>query len=226
MIRLQNVHKEYPRHGAALTDVSFELRKGEFCFLTGHSGAGKSTIMKLIHMAERPSAGEVRVGGYSSSSITTREVSMLRRKIGYVFQDFRLLQDRTATQNIAFALEVTCARSEVIRSKVGRLLSHVGLAARAEKLPSELSGGEQQRIAIARALVHDPLVVLADEPTGNLDERATAGIFELFRSINTMGTAVLFATHNLDLVRRHTGVRVIELDNGVIVYDSALEGAR
>jgi cell division transport system ATP-binding protein len=226
MIRLQNVYKEYPRHGAALTDVSFELGKGEFCFLTGHSGAGKSTIMKLIHMAERPTSGEVRVGGYSSSTISPREVSMLRRKIGYVFQDFRLLQDRTVAQNIAFALEVTGARAEVIRSKVGRLLAHVGLAARAEKLPSELSGGEQQRIAIARALVHDPLVVLADEPTGNLDERATAGIFDLFRSINTMGTAVLFATHNLDLVRRHTGVRVIELDNGAIVYDSAMEGAR
>jgi cell division transport system ATP-binding protein len=225
MIRLQHVHKEYPRHGAALTDVSFELRKGEFCFLTGHSGAGKSTIMRLIHMAEKPTAGEVRVGGYSSASITPKEVSLLRRKIGYVFQNFKLLPDRTAGQNIAFALEVTGARPAVIRSKVARLLAQVGLAARSEKLPAELSGGEQQRIAIARALAHDPLVLLADEPTGNLDERATAGIFELFRSINAMGTAVLFATHNLELVRRNPGVRVIELDNGVIVYDSALKGA-
>jgi cell division transport system ATP-binding protein len=225
MIRLHHVHKSYPRSGDVLTDVSLELAKGEFCFLTGHSGAGKSTILKLIHMTERPTSGEVRVSGYSSSSIRPREIAMLRRKIGYVFQDFRLLQDRTAAENIAFALRVTGARPAVIRSKVGRLLSHVGLAARAEKLPAELSGGEQQRVAIARALVHDPLVVLADEPTGNLDERATAGTFELFRSINATGTAVLFATHDLDLIRRHPALRMIELDQGRIVFDSALEGA-
>jgi cell division transport system ATP-binding protein len=223
MIRLQNVSKEYARNGTALADVSFELRKGEFCFLTGHSGAGKSTILKLIHMAERPTTGEVRVSGYSSTSIRPREVALLRRKIGHVFQNFRLLQDRTAAQNIGFALEVTGARPAVIRTKVGRLLAQVGLAARAEKLPTELSGGEQQRVAIARALVHDPLVVLADEPTGNLDERATQGVFELFRSINASGVAVLFATHNLELVRRNAGTRVIELDQGRIVYDSALE---
>lgn len=223
MIRLHHVRKEYPRHGAALNDVSFELRKGEFCFLTGHSGAGKSTILKLIHMAERPTAGEVRVSGYSSTSIGAREIALLRRKIGYVFQDFRLLQDRTAAQNVAFALEVTGARAAVIQSKVGRLLAHVGLAAKAEKLPSELSGGEQQRVAVARALAHDPLVVLADEPTGNLDERATAGVFELLRSINAAGTAVLFATHDLELVRRHSELRVIEMDHGDIVYDSAAE---
>jgi cell division transport system ATP-binding protein len=225
MIRLDHVSKEYPRNGPALVDVRLELRKGEFCFLTGHSGAGKSTILKLIHMAEKPTSGEVRVSGYSSGSIRPREVSLLRRKIGYVFQDFRLLQDRTAAQNIAFALEVTGARASVIRSKVGRLLAHVGLASKSEKLPSELSGGEQQRVAIARALVHDPLVVLADEPTGNLDERATRGVFELFRSINASGTAVLFATHDLDLVRQNAGLRVIELDHGSIVFDSALEGA-
>jgi cell division transport system ATP-binding protein len=225
MIRLDQVHKEYPRTGAALSDVTFGLGKGEFCFLTGHSGAGKSTLLKLIHMAERPTRGEVRVSGYSSSSIRPRDVALLRRKIGYVFQDFRLLQDRTAAENIAFALEVTGARSTVIRSKVGRLLSHVGLAAKAEKLPAELSGGEQQRVAIARALVHDPLVVLADEPTGNLDEKATAGVFDLLRSINASGTAVLLATHDLDLVRRNPELRVVELAHGGIVFDSALEGA-
>jgi cell division transport system ATP-binding protein len=225
MIRLQQVHKSYPRSGAVLTDVSLELGKGEFCFLTGHSGAGKSTILKLIHMTERPTSGEVRVSGYSSTTIRPREIAMLRRKIGYVFQDFRLLQDRTAAENIAFALRVTGARPAVIRSKVGRLLSHVGLAARAEKLPTELSGGEQQRIAIARALVHDPLVILADEPTGNLDERATLGTFELFRSINATGTAVLFATHDLDLIRRHPSLRMVELDQGRVVFDSAMEGA-
>ena len=224
MIRLVDVRKDYAR-GAALEGISFRLKKGEFCFLTGHSGAGKSTIMKLIHMADYPTAGEVRVGGYSSATIRPREIALLRRKIGYVFQNFRLLQDRSAAANVAFALEVTGARPAVIRAKVGRLLANVGLAAKTEALPSELSGGEQQRVAIARALAHDPLVLLADEPTGNLDERATQGVFELIRDINTSGTAVLFATHNLDLVRRNPGYRVIELDHGNIVFDSAANGA-
>jgi cell division transport system ATP-binding protein len=221
MIRLLNVSKEYARTGAAVNDVSLHVRKGEFCFLTGHSGAGKSTVLRLIHMAERPTSGEVRVSGYVSSRIRPREIAMLRRKIGYVFQDFRLLTDRSAARNVAFALEVTGAKPVVIRSKVGRLLGQVGLAAKAESLPSELSGGEQQRVTIARALAHDPLVLLADEPTGNLDERAAAGVFELFRAINAAGCAVLFATHDLDLVRRNAGMRVIEMAHGRIVYDSA-----
>jgi cell division transport system ATP-binding protein len=224
MIRFDHVYKEYPRGGLALEDVNFNVNKSEFCFLTGHSGAGKSTLLRLVHMAERPSRGEVRVSGYSSTKIRSREIAMLRRKIGYVFQDFRLLQDRSAAANVAFALEVTGAKRTVIRTKVGRLLAHVGLAAKSESLPSELSGGEQQRVAIARALAHDPLVLLADEPTGNLDERASQGIFELFRSINATGTAVLFATHNLDLVRRSPGVRMVELANGRIVYDSGADG--
>ncbi len=221
MIRFDHVYKEYPRRGAALTDVNFELRKGEFCFLTGHSGAGKSTMLRLIHMADRPTQGEVRVSGYSSARIRPREVALLRRKIGYVFQDFRLLQNRSAADNVAFALEVTGARRPLIRAKVGKLLSMVGLASKSEAYPHELSGGEQQRVAVARALVHDPLVLLADEPTGNLDERSTRGIFDLIRSINQSGTAVIFATHNLELVRSNPNVRVIELDQGAIVYDSA-----
>ena len=223
MIRLDHVSKDYPRAGSVVDDVSFEIRKGEFCFMTGHSGAGKSTLMKLIHMVDKPTRGEVRVSGYSSNRIKPREIAMLRRKIGYVFQDFRLLRNRTVAQNIAFALEVTGARPQVIRSKVGRLLAQVGLASKSEALPSELSGGEQQRIAIARALAHDPLVLLADEPTGNLDERATAGVFDLIRNINASGTAVLFATHDLELVRRHSELRVIELDHGSIVFDSAAD---
>lgn len=223
MIRLIDVHKEFAKGGHALSGVSLELGKGEFCFLTGHSGAGKSTVMRLIHMAERPTAGEVRVAGYRADTIQPREIAMLRRKIGYVFQDFKLLADRTAAANIAFALEVTGARPAVIRAKVSRLLAQVGLAAKSEALPAELSGGEQQRVAVARALANDPLVLLADEPTGNLDERATWGVFELLRDINIAGTAVLFATHNLDLVRRNPGYRVIELDNGSIVFDSKAE---
>ena len=220
MIQFSHVYKDYPRSGAALTDVNFHIRKGEFCFLTGHSGAGKSTLLRLIHMADKPTRGEVRVSGYSSARIRNREVALLRRKIGYVFQDFRLLANRTAADNVAFALEVTGARRAVIRSKVGKLLAMVGLASKAEAYPHELSGGEQQRVAVARALVHDPLVLLADEPTGNLDERSTKGIFDLVRNIHTSGTAVLFATHNLELLRQSPSYRVIELDHGTIVYDS------
>ena len=216
MIRIDHVTKEYPRGGAALDDVSLEIRKGEFVFLTGHSGAGKSTLLRLIHMADRPTSGEIRVSGYSSSSIRPREVAILRRKIGYVFQDFRLLADRTAAENIAFALEVTGARETVKRAKVGRLLAQVGLASKSEALPAELSGGEQQRVAVARALVNDPLVLLADE-------RATRGIFDLFRSINASGTAVVFATHDLELVRQNPGIRVVELDQGRVVLDTAAE---
>jgi len=223
MIRLTHVYKDYARSSAAINDVSFHIRKGEFSFLTGHSGAGKSTLLRMIHMAEKPTRGEVRVSGYSSDRIRSREIAMLRRKIGYVFQDFRLLANRTAADNVAFALEVTGARGNVIKSKVGKLLAMVGLASKAEAYPHELSGGEQQRVAVARALVHDPLVLLADEPTGNLDERSTRGIFDLFRSINTSGTAVLLATHNLELLRASPNYRVIELDHGAIVYDSGAE---
>jgi cell division transport system ATP-binding protein len=219
MIRFDHVSKQY-RNGLALDDINIEVKKGEFCFLTGHSGAGKSTLLRMVHMADRPTRGEVRVSGYSSSKVKTNDIALLRRKIGYVFQDFRLLQDRSVGDNIAFALEVTGANRALIRTKVGRLLAHVGLAAKANALPSELSGGEQQRIAVARALAHDPLVLLADEPTGNLDERSTWGIYELVRSINAAGTAVLFATHNLDLVRKSPNVRLVELDHGRIVYDS------
>jgi cell division transport system ATP-binding protein len=224
MISLQNVSREYPRSGHALMDVTLQLRKGEFCFLTGHSGAGKSTLLRLIHMAEKPTAGEVRVSGYTSERITSREIALLRRKIGYVFQDFRLLRDRTAAQNVAFALEVTGAHPAVMRTKVGKLLAQVGLASKAEAYPAELSGGEQQRLSIARALVHDPLVLLADEATGNLDEKATHGIFELIRTIHASGTAVFFATHNMDLVRNHRQLREVELEHGRVVRDSAVDG--
>jgi cell division transport system ATP-binding protein len=221
VIRLINVYKEYPRSGLALKDVSFHLAKGEFAFLTGPSGAGKSTILRLIHMGEEPTEGEVRVSGFSSKRIRRREIPKLRRRVGMMFQDFRLLRDRTASDNLAFALEVTGARPAEIKSKVQRLLAQVGLAARAGAYPTELSGGEQQRIALARALIHDPVVLLADEPMGNLDERAARGIFDLARDINAAGTAVLMATHDMDLVRRYAQYRVIELSEGAVVFDSA-----
>jgi len=223
MIRFENVSKEYPRSGLALADVSFHVGKGEFCFLTGHSGAGKSTVLRLIHMEEAPSAGEVRVSGYVAGRVRRRDVAILRRKIGYVFQDFRLLPNRTAAENVAFALEVTGAKKAVVRTKVGRLLARVGLASKAESYPGELSGGEQQRVAVARALANDPIVLLADEPTGNLDPRATRGIFELFREINAAGTAILFATHDVELVRENGGYRVLEMERGAVVYDSAAQ---
>ncbi len=220
MIRFFNVTKEYARSGVALKDVSFRIAKGEFVFLTGPSGSGKSTLLKLIYLAELPTLGEVQVSGINSQEIRRSDIPKLRRKLGIVFQDFRLLEDRTAEANVAFALEVTGAPRATIKPKVTRLLAQVGLGAKATSYPRELSGGEQQRVAIARALANDPLVLIAVEPTGNLDERATRGVYQLLRDINASGTAVVMATHNLELIRR-ADYRTIELDRGQIVYDSA-----
>ncbi|MGQ0647886.1 MAG: cell division ATP-binding protein FtsE [Gemmatimonadaceae bacterium] len=225
MIRFANVFKEYPRTGVALSDVSFAVNKGEFVFLTGPSGAGKSSILKLIYMDELPSRGDVWVSGTRSKGVKRREIALLRRRLGVVFQDFRLLEDRTVEANIAFALEVIGTAPEKIRSKVSRLLSQIGLASKATNFPRELSGGEQQRVAIARALANDPFVLVADEPTGNLDDRATRGVFQLLRDINAAGTAVIMATHNLELVKR-SECRVLEVNRGQVVYDSADEKRR
>ena len=220
MIRFFNVTKEYARSGVALKDVSFRVAKGEFVFLTGPSGSGKSTLLKLIYLAELPTEGEVQVSGLNSRELRKGDIAKLRRKLGIVFQDFRLLEDRTAEANIAFALEVTGARRATIQPKVARLLAQVGLGSKGTSYPRELSGGEQQRVAIARALANDPFVLIADEPTGNLDERATRGVYQLLRDINGSGTAVVMATHNLELIRR-AEYRTIELDRGRVVYDSA-----
>jgi cell division transport system ATP-binding protein len=220
VIRFQHVFKSFPNGALALKDVSFHVSKGEFVFLTGHSGAGKSTIMKLMFAEQRPTEGDVRVSGFALADMGPREIPRLRRKLGVVFQDFRLLDDRTAAENVAFALEVTGARRDTIPARVMRVLTQVGLAAKARAYPRELSGGEQQRVAIARALVNDPPVLLADEPTGNLDERATRGVFQLLREINAGGTVVVMATHDLDLVRQ-APYRTIELRDGGLVYDSA-----
>jgi cell division transport system ATP-binding protein len=218
ILRVANVSKEYPRSGMALRDVSFEMQKGEFVFLVGHSGAGKSTLLKLLTMAERPTTGEVRVSGYSGSTIKPREIPQLRRRLGVVFQDFRLLPDRTAEQNVAFALEVTGTPQSQIAPKVARLLTQVGLASRATAYPHELSGGEQQRVAIARALANDPFLLLADEPTGNLDDRATHANYLLLREINARGTSVLMATHDVAMIQR-AGLRCLELERGQLVFD-------
>jgi cell division transport system ATP-binding protein len=220
MIRFTHVTKSYPRTGTAVQDVTLHVGKGEFVFLTGPSGAGKTTLLRMVYMEERPDAGEVRVSGVSSVQARGRDVAKLRRKLGIVFQDFRLLENRTAEQNIAFALEVTGVARSVIGPKVARALTQVGLASKGTSYPRELSGGEQQRVAIARALVNDPFVLIADEPTGNLDDRATRGIFQLLREINATGTAVLMATHNLELIRRQE-FRTVEMNRGQVVFDSA-----
>jgi cell division transport system ATP-binding protein len=225
MIRFTHVSKSYPRTGTAVDDVSLNIGKGEFLFFTGPSGAGKTTLLKMVYLDERPTTGEVRVSGTSSITATDREVAKLRRKLGIVFQDFRLLDNRTAEQNVAFALEVTGAPQGVIGPKVARVLTQVGLSGKGTAYPRELSGGEQQRVAIARALVNDPFVLIADEPTGNLDDRATRGIFQLLREINAGGTAVMMATHNLELIRRQE-FRTIEMNRGAIVFDSHEQGAR
>ena len=220
MIKFTTVTKDYPKTGSALKSVSFHIGKGEFAFLTGHSGAGKSTALRMTYLAEKPTSGEVRVSGFATSRVTPRDIPRLRRRLGIVFQDFRLLEDRTAEENVAFALEVTGARSTTIGPRVMRVLTQVGLASKAHQYPRELSGGEQQRVAIARALVNDPVILLADEPTGNLDERATRGVVQLLRDINASGTAVLMATHDLDIVRS-LDAHLIELRGGEVVFDSA-----
>ena len=223
MIRFSKVTKRYPTGiDPAVQNVTFHIGRGEFVFLTGHSGAGKTTVLKLMFAEEQPSEGEVRVSGFAIGALGRDEVPRLRRRLGIVFQDFRLLEDRTAAENVAFALEVTGARAEGIPRRVARVLEQVGLAGKGDALPRELSGGEQQRVAIARALVNDPPVLLADEPTGNLDERATRGVFQLLCDINATGTVVVMATHDLDLVR-HAAKRTLEMRDGKIVFDSSAD---
>ena len=220
MIRLNHVVKAFPSGSLAIKDVSFHVPKGEFLFLTGHSGAGKSTLLKLLYAELRPTSGDVRVGGHLVHSLKGDEIPRLRRRLGIVFQDFRLLEDRTAHENVAFALEVTGARRDTIPARVTRVLTQVGLASKARAYPRELSGGEQQRVAIARALVNDPAILLADEPTGNLDQRATRGVFQLLRDINAGGTVVVMATHDLALVSE-VPYRTIEMKDGAVVHDSS-----
>jgi cell division transport system ATP-binding protein len=221
VIRLTGVTKSYGKGAPALKDVGFTVKKGEFLFLTGPSGAGKSTLLKLIYMGTRPTDGEVRVSGYSSTKIHRREIPHLRRRLGIIFQDFRLLKNRTARENVAFALEVTGASRSAIGPKVQRTLNAVGLGRKADRFPNELSGGEQQRVAIARALVNDPFILLADEPTGNLDTRTSLEILRILREINSLGMAVMLATHDYTLLSEYPEARVLHLVEGALVSDSA-----
>jgi len=220
MITLEDVAKEYTHTRVALSHVNLQVKRGEFVFLIGPSGSGKTTLLKLVYMEEKPTHGEVWVNGIQSKAAKRGEISQLRRKLGIVFQEFRLLDDRTAEQNVAFALEVTGAPKNTIPARVARVMNQVGLASKATQLPRQLSGGEQQRVAIARALVNEPYFILADEPTGNLDERATRGVFQLLKDINAGGTSVMMATHDLEMVRS-TDFRTVELNHGRIVFDSA-----
>ncbi|MGE5554095.1 MAG: cell division ATP-binding protein FtsE [Betaproteobacteria bacterium] len=218
MIQLYNLSKTYPNGVVALTDVTLHIRKGEFVFLVGPSGAGKSSLMKLVIRQELPTSGQVLVAGRNVSRLRRHEVPYLRRRVGFVFQDFKLLPDRTVRENVAFALEVTEASHVEARRRVPAVLELVGLSDKADVYPHELSGGQQQRVSIARAIVNNPLVLLADEPTGNLDPETSFGIMELLAEINRRGTTVVMATHNREIVDRMRR-RVIAIENGRVVRD-------
>ena len=218
MISLLNAGKEFKKNHWSLHAVTFMVQRGELVFLTGPSGAGKTTLLKLISFEERPTSGEAILENYSSRSIKKRELPYLRRRIGLVFQDFRLLRDRSAYENVAFVLRATGSSKGGLHRRVVRALAAVGLSGRANALPDELSGGEQQRVALARAIVNDPFVVLADEPTGNLDEATKREIFQLLRKISQAGTAVLVATHDV-AVARELNARTLFLNGGRLVED-------
>ncbi len=218
MIRFKNVTKIYHPNVAAVRDVSLHIKAGEFVSIVGQSGTGKTTLAKLMFAEEHPTEGQVVVGGWDITRIRERDVPLLRRQIGVVFQDFKLLQRKTVAENIAFALEVSGLPLERVRDIVPQVLRIVNLQDKADRFPRQLSGGEQQRIAIARALVHRPKILLADEPTGNLDTINTREIMELLRKINEFGTTVVLVTHNREVVNG-LKKRVIALDGGRIVSD-------
>jgi len=216
MIRTYHVYKTYPGGTTALSDVSIRVERGEFVFLTGPSGAGKSTLLKLLFCQERPSHGEILVDGINVSKIQSRRIPMLRRRIGMIFQDFKLLNNKTLFQNIAFAVEILGYNRKEIKRRSWQALRLVGLHEKMDYVPLRISGGEQQRVAIARALVKDPPLILADEPTGNLDPDLTADIINMLMLLNTKGTTVIVATHDTDLIQRYRK-KVISLSGGRVV---------
>jgi cell division transport system ATP-binding protein len=221
VIRFDNVSKTYPKQNRpALDNVSLEIEKGEFVFLVGSSGSGKSTFLRLILREERPSNGDVHVLGKDLAKLSNWKVPQMRRQLGTVFQDFRLLPNKTVGQNVAFALEVIGKPRSVIGKVVPEVLELVGLAGKQDRMPGELSGGEQQRVAIARAFVNRPMLLIADEPTGNLDPQNSVGIMKLLDRINRTGTTVLMATHDQAIVDQMRK-RVIELDQGHLVRDQS-----
>jgi len=220
MIRLENVSKVYKGDVVAVRDLSADIQKGEFVFLVGPSGSGKSTFLRLLLKEEEPSGGRIWVAGKDIAQLSGWKVPYLRRNIGCIFQDFKLLPNKTVYENVAFALEVIGRPRHVVRAQVPQILDLVGLAKKHDNLPNELSGGEQQRVSIARAFVNRPLILLADEPTGNLDPSTSEGIMRLLDRINRTGTTVVMATHDQSIVDRMRR-RVIELDRGTLVRDQS-----
>lgn len=224
MIVFDNVTKIYEdNHTVALNDLSFTVEKGEFVFLVGHSGAGKSSVIRMLLCEERPTSGTVNVNGFDIGSLSKKEIPALRRSLGVVFQDFRLLENRTVYENVAFAMHVVGAPSRQIRRRVPEVLSLVDLAHKAKAYPWQLSGGEQQRAAIARALANNPAILIADEPTGNLDTKRSEEVMEILEKINRKGTTVVMATHAEKIVNSMQK-RVITLDMGALVRDEEKGG--
>ena len=218
MIEFTDVVKSYTVGNKALNGVSMQIEDGEFVFMVGPSGSGKSTIIKMITGELRPTSGSVHVNGYSLEHIRKREIPYLRRTVGVVFQDFRLIPNMTVYENVAFAMRVIGAREREIKERVPYVLDLVGMADKARRHPTELSGGEQQRLAIARALVNNPSTIIADEPTGNLDPARSLEIMSLLQEINNLGTTLLVVTHEMDLVDRFAK-RVIAIDDGLVISD-------
>ena len=218
MIEFTDVTKNYSEDTQALRGISMQIEDGEFAFLVGPSGSGKSTIIKLITGELKPTSGTVHVNGYSLERIRKREIPYLRRTVGVVFQDFRLIKNKTVYDNVAFAMRAIGAREKEIRERVPYILELVGLEDKHHRHPKEMSGGEQQRLAIARALVNNPSTIIADEPTGNLDPAMSLEIMSLLQEINNLGTTMLVVTHAQNLVERF-GKRVIAIDNGLVVHD-------
>ena len=225
MIEFLDVVKSYGTGNKALDGVSMSIEDGEFVFLVGPSGSGKSTVIKLITGELKPTSGAVHVNGYSLERIRKREIPYLRRTVGVVFQDFRLIQTKTVFENVAFAMRVVGAREQDINERVPYVLDLVGLDTKARSFPNQMSGGEQQRLAIARALVNNPSTIIADEPTGNLDPERSLEIMTLLQEINNLGTTVLVVTHDMEVVSRF-GRRVLTLNEGRIESDKIDEGYR
>ncbi len=219
MIYFNNVTKIYEDNNAkALEDVSFHVEKGEFVFLVGHSGAGKSSIIRMLLCEETPTKGEVIIHGHNIGTLTRKEIPFLRREIGVVFQDFRLLPARTVYENVAFAMRIVGASSRQMRRRIPEVLNMVGLSRKAKAYPSQLSGGEQQRVSMARALANNPSILIADEPTGNLDREKAAEIMAILEDINSRGTTILMATH-AEKVVNEMHKRVLTLDMGHLISD-------